>query len=224
MPFKGYVLLLLSILLPFSAYAADKPQDPPAATPVAPFLVPDVAADKTATQRVTLPATLRQAPYDPSLPVVVIVDKSGHKTHLLQMQGKEIVDILTVPDAVGKPSTPTPTGRARITWKQLDPIWYPPASIDPTRTPVPPYSKTHKNPLGVAALGTSMGGILLHGTNNPSSIGKSISHGCIRHQNDDIMKIYTKVVVGTPVYMVGKFAGASLLVSDFSVKAKGSTK
>ncbi len=44
-------------------------------------------------------------------------------------------------------------------------------------------------------------GYALHGTNNPSSIGQSVSHGCIRLRNEDIQTLYEMVPVGTPVFI-----------------------
>jgi hypothetical protein len=44
-------------------------------------------------------------------------------------------------------------------------------------------------------------GYAIHGTNNPASIGQSVSHGCIRLRNSDIAKLYEMVEVGTPVYV-----------------------
>ena len=44
-------------------------------------------------------------------------------------------------------------------------------------------------------------GYALHGTNNPSSIGQAVSHGCVRLRNEDIETLYRIVPVGTPVYI-----------------------
>lgn len=44
-------------------------------------------------------------------------------------------------------------------------------------------------------------GYALHGTNNPSSIGQSVSHGCIRLLNEEIAKLYEMVPIGTPVFI-----------------------
>ena len=41
----------------------------------------------------------------------------------------------------------------------------------------------------------------IHGTNNPASIGQSVSHGCIRVTNEDIAKLYEMVPLGTPVFI-----------------------
>lgn len=81
------------------------------------------------------------------------------------------------PIAVGKKATPTPHGRFTIANK-------------------------HMNPGGVFGshwLGLSINHYGIHGTNNPSSIGQSISKGCIRLQNHDVAKLYSMISVGTPV-------------------------
>jgi L,D-transpeptidase catalytic domain len=68
---------------------------------------------------------------------------------------------------------------------------------------VPPSGTNQRKYKGI--LGThrlNLGnGYALHGTNNPASIGHSVSHGCIRLRNEDIAKLYEMVPVGTPVYI-----------------------
>ena len=68
---------------------------------------------------------------------------------------------------------------------------------------VPPLGTTAREYKGV--LGThrlNLGnGYALHGTNQPSSIGRSVSHGCIRLLNEDIAKLYDIVPIGTPIYI-----------------------
>ena len=68
---------------------------------------------------------------------------------------------------------------------------------------IPPYGTTARRYMDV--LGTrrlKLGdGYAIHGTNNPSSIGQSVSHGCVRMRNEDIEKLYPMVAVGTPVYI-----------------------
>ena len=44
-------------------------------------------------------------------------------------------------------------------------------------------------------------GYALHGTNRPETVGRSVSHGCVRLRNDDIARLYDMVPVGTPVYI-----------------------
>jgi hypothetical protein len=44
-------------------------------------------------------------------------------------------------------------------------------------------------------------GYALHGTNQPDSIGRAVSHGCVRLRNEDIAQLFGMVAVGTPVYI-----------------------
>ncbi|HEX6574228.1 MAG TPA: L,D-transpeptidase [Gemmatimonadaceae bacterium] len=68
---------------------------------------------------------------------------------------------------------------------------------------IPPFGVNQRRYKGV--LGTRRlvlgDGYALHGTNAPESIGRSVSHGCVRLRNEDIEKLYEMVPVGTPVYI-----------------------
>ena len=64
--------------------------------------------------------------------------------------------------------------------------------------PVIPGGSPH-NPMGVAALTLRGSEYAIHGTNNPRSIGRFVSHGCIRMYNRDISELFRLVSVGTPV-------------------------
>jgi hypothetical protein len=68
---------------------------------------------------------------------------------------------------------------------------------------IPPYGTNQRKYADV--LGTHRlylgDGYALHGTNNPASIGQSVSHGCIRLRNEDIAQLYEMVPVGTPVFI-----------------------
>lgn len=155
--------------------------------------------------------------FTPNLPVVVVVDQERHLTHLYQMKEGQLLDVLAIKNSTGKPSTPTPNCKTKITAKILDPIWTPPKSIDKLQRQVPPFSKTHANPLGTAFLRLNIdsGMIALHGTNSPKQIGKFVSHGCVRHLNDDILKVNKMVSLGTPVCIVQNLESAQLHPADF---------
>jgi len=68
---------------------------------------------------------------------------------------------------------------------------------------VPPFGTTQRKYVGV--LGTNRlnlgDGYALHGTDQPETIGRSVSHGCVRLRNEDIETLYQMVPVGTPVYI-----------------------
>ncbi len=92
-------------------------------------------------------------------------------------------------------------GMSRIDGKYVNPPWSPPAEIrrdKPSLPAVIPGGSPH-NPMGVAAMTLSGGQYAIHGTNAPGSIGGFVSYGCIRMHNQDILDLFERVSVGTPV-------------------------
>lgn len=87
------------------------------------------------------------------------------------------------PVAIGKPSTPTPVGNWTIVQKAMHP----------------------GGPFGARWMRLSIpwGGYGIHGTNNPKSIGKAVSHGCVRLYNEDVIELYDLTPLGTPVAIIG---------------------
>jgi lipoprotein-anchoring transpeptidase ErfK/SrfK len=94
------------------------------------------------------------------------------------------------PAAVGAPRTPSPAGSYRIVRRVANPTWYGKARI------VPPGKS---NPVGTRWLGLSIKGYGIHGTSNPASIGRNVSHGCIRMRNRDVEDLFERVAVGDEV-------------------------
>ncbi len=96
-------------------------------------------------------------------------------------------------------------GTAYIDGKYIRPGWSAPESIrkDYSRLPaVVPGGSPH-NPMGAAAMTLSGGGeYAIHGTNNPGSVGRFVSHGCIRMHNSDVMDLYRRVGFGTRVVVL----------------------
>lgn len=115
--------------------------------------------------------------------------------------------VTTHPIGIGREGWATPVGSARVISKARNPTWYPPASVraehvelgDPLPGIVPPGPE---NPLGAYALGLSLPGYLIHGTNKPPGVGMRVSHGCIRLFPEDIAALYERVGIGTPVHIV----------------------
>jgi L,D-transpeptidase ErfK/SrfK len=102
------------------------------------------------------------------------------------------------PVAVGKPSSPSPTGTFEIVSRVVDPTWYGPHQV---------VAPGPSNPLGTRWLGLSEKGYGIHGTNAPGSIGKSASHGCIRMRKHDIEELFNVVRVGDKVELVSEATG-----------------
>jgi lipoprotein-anchoring transpeptidase ErfK/SrfK len=95
-------------------------------------------------------------------------------------------------------------GTAQIDGKYIKPAWAPPPEIirdKPGITRMIPGGSP-SNPMGVAALTLSGGEYAIHGTNRPGSIGGFVSYGCIRMYNQDVMDLFHRVSVGTPVVVI----------------------
>ncbi len=98
--------------------------------------------------------------------------------------------------ATGSAEYPTPAGSYSIQSMQKDPTWTPPDS--PWAKDAKPIGPGPDNPLGTRWMAIN-GTVGIHGTNNPSSIGYSVSHGCIRMRIPDVEALFDMVTVGTPV-------------------------
>jgi lipoprotein-anchoring transpeptidase ErfK/SrfK len=90
-------------------------------------------------------------------------------------------------------------GRTKVVDKRLRPAWTPPAVIRGKKAAWVAPPGAPNNPMGAAALVLADHELAIHGTNDPSSIGGYVSWGCIRMHNRDIMDLYSRVNVGTPV-------------------------
>ena len=101
--------------------------------------------------------------------------------------------------AVGMPAYPTPTGRYTIANKAVNPAWTAPNSpwAGAYANEVVPGGSA-ENPLKARWLGI-VNGVGIHGTGAPGSIGSRASHGCIRMTVPDVIDLYPRVPVGTPV-------------------------
>ena len=95
-------------------------------------------------------------------------------------------------------------GSSFISGKFIRPNWEPPADVRHDKPSLPDVipSGAPSNPMGVAAMTIAGGEYAIHGTNSPKSIGGYVSYGCIRMFNKDIMDLYGRVGVGTPVVVM----------------------
>ncbi|MFW6308976.1 MAG: L,D-transpeptidase family protein [bacterium] len=103
----------------------------------------------------------------------IYIELATHKLYL-KINNKQVGNY---PVAVGKPATPTPRGDFKILHKIKNP----------------------GGPLGTRWMQFTTQEHGIHGTNNPSSIGKAVSLGCVRMYNYDIEKIYPRVNKGAAV-------------------------
>ena len=146
-------------------------------------------------QLITHPVQPRVTPanYGP----VIVISRSSNT--LVLYEGTQAVQSFHV--ATGQARYPTPAGLWHIVNMQRDPWWYPPTQDDWAKglKPVPPGPD---NPLGTRWMGLDAAGVGIHGTDAPTSIGYSVSHGCIRMQVPEAEWLFEHVHVGTPVIIL----------------------
>jgi L,D-transpeptidase ErfK/SrfK len=110
--------------------------------------------------------------------------------------GSQIV--ATYPVAIGKKGRETPTGEWQIMETIVNPGW----TNFNTGKMMPPGKN---NPLGSRWIGFWTDGkdtIGFHGTNQPNSVGKAVSNGCVRMYDKDVQALYPLIKVGTIVRVV----------------------
>ncbi len=95
------------------------------------------------------------------------------------------------------------SGSERISKMKEWPDWFPPSEMIDRQPYLPRMMAGGPgNPLGARALYLGNTLYRIHGTNQPSTIGKFVSSGCIRLLNDDIKDLYSRVQVGTRVVVL----------------------
>jgi lipoprotein-anchoring transpeptidase ErfK/SrfK len=116
----------------------------------------------------------------------IVVDLSQRRVTLFH-GGKRV---LSATAAVGSRATPTPVGRFYVNQRLI---------------PTDPRGPFGPGAVGISAYsnvltGWTQGGpIAIHGTNEPWSIGKAVSNGCIRLPNGVVRKVFAQALSGTPV-------------------------
>jgi lipoprotein-anchoring transpeptidase ErfK/SrfK len=106
-------------------------------------------------------------------------------------------------------------GREGFTWAGVQPItrkaewpdWHPPAQMIARQPYLPRFMAGGPgNPLGARAMYLGSSEYRIHGTNDPTTIGKFVSSGCIRLTNEDVSDLFSRVDVGTRVVVMAKNA------------------
>lgn len=134
----------------------------------------------------------------PHAPGTVVIDTPSKFLYLVQSGGTA----LRYGIGVGRPGFEW-SGLKSITMKREWPDWRPPTQMLQRRPDLPRFmAGGPANPLGARAmyLGSSL--YRIHGTNEPHTIGQSVSSGCIRMMNEDVVDLYNRVRVGTKVVVI----------------------
>ena len=146
----------------------------------------------------------------------IVVDPTEHFLYLVQDGGRAIrYGVGVGSEGFGW------SGIAKVHDKQEWPDWYPTPEILQRRPEIIPHltglqSGTGmpggpENPLGARALYLWQGKkdtlYRIHGTNEPWTIGRNVSSGCIRMVNDDVIDLYERIPVGTKVVVLASAVG-----------------
>ena len=139
-------------------------------------------------------AVATQKTTEQSVPVqkmTIVVSLEDRKLALVE--DGQVKKIYTV--AIGKPATPSPVGTFTIQRRVKNPVYQHDGKV---------IQPGPGNPVGTRWMGLSIKGYGIHGTNEPKSIGKAASHGCIRMARKDLEEMYAMVSVGDTVELVGQ--------------------
>ena len=102
--------------------------------------------------------------------------------------------------AIGAQGFDTPTGLYHIQDKQVDPVWSVPDSAWAGDLAGQTIPAGPENPLKARWMGI-FDGAGIHGTTDTASLGSAASHGCVRMAIPDVIDLYDRVDVGTPIYI-----------------------
>ena len=130
-----------------------------------------------------VPKTAAETNATPVPKRLVLVSIPDRKLALLE-DGK-VVKVYRV--AVGASISPSPSGEFAIVNRITNPTYYHPHVVIPA---------SEESPIGTRWVGLNRKGYGIHGTNEPRSIGRAASHGCVRMSNRDIVQFFNLVRIG----------------------------
>lgn len=157
----------------------------------------------------------------------IVVNLPEHRLYYYpQPRGREKPVVITYPVSIGKMDWRTPLGATAVIAKIRNPAWYPPESIRKEHAengdPLPKVVVAGPdNPLGNFALrlGAGHGEYMIHGTNNPTAVGMSVTHGCIRMYPEDVAALFAIVPVGTKVRLVNEPVKVAWVAGELLLEA-----
>lgn len=149
-----------------------------------------------------------------AVPGSIIVDPGEHFLYLLRKDGTA----RRYGVGVGREGFAW-TGEAEIGMKRRWPRWVPPRDMVKRDRKARRWANGQPggpdNPLGARALYLHRNGqdtlYRIHGTNQPESIGRSVSSGCIRMLNEHVAELYDQVRIGTPVTVLPAYGEVSVI-------------
>lgn len=175
--------------------------EPSPAQTTAPAAAPQVAALTPGEPEAEPPAQFRRQEVDYSgreAPGTIVIDTPQKFLFLVEPGGRAI----RYGVGVGRPGFEW-SGVKTISRKAEWPGWTPPPQMMLRRPDLPAHMDGGPdNPLGARALYLGSSLYRIHGTNEPETIGRDVSSGCIRMMNEDVIDLYNRVRVGTKVIVI----------------------
>jgi lipoprotein-anchoring transpeptidase ErfK/SrfK len=133
-------------------------------------------------------------------PGTVVIDTANTQLYFVLGQGRAV----RYGVGVGREGF-TWAGSQTVSRKAEWPDWHPPAAMIARQPYLPRFMAGGPgNPLGARAMYLGSTDYRIHGTNDPSTIGKFVSSGCIRLTNDDVTDLFNRVQVGSKVVVLPK--------------------
>jgi lipoprotein-anchoring transpeptidase ErfK/SrfK len=137
--------------------------------------------------------------YDGSYSAGTIIVNTSERRLYYVLPGREAIEYGV---GVGRPGF-TWAGASHIVDKREWPDWTPPPQMLQRRPDLPRHMEGGiDNPLGARAMYIAGTLFRIHGSNEPDTIGEAVSSGCIRMTNDDVIDLYSRVKVGSPVVVL----------------------
>ena len=141
-----------------------------------------------------------RAPQDAS-PGWIIIDANTRKLYYVLDEQTAIRYPIAVPKRGMEWS-----GEASVNGKYVRPNWVPPANVKADHPELPSFIRggAPNNPMGARAITLDRAQVAIHGTTSKMrrSIGTAASYGCIRMLDEDVVDLFNRVSVGTPVLMI----------------------
>ena len=173
----------------------------------APFYQPADPQLPPASDELSAPLRRQVVSYTGNEPPGTIVIDTAHTFLYLTLGGGKA---LRYGIGVGREGF-TWSGVQSITRKAEWPDWIPPADMIARQPYLPRWvGGGPGNPLGARALYLGNTDYRIHGTNDPTTIGKHVSSGCIRLRNEDVIDLYSRVDIGTKVIVLPNAQGRQL--------------
>ena len=194
-PINATVRITLQHMIKRASKSGREMDDKALAKALALSLTDPRAARQLRPKRSVVKAAVRTKDLKNRYGTVVTISQSSFRLRLF----KRLKFVKSYGVAVGQPAYPTPRGLFSIANKAVNPPWTAPNS---------PWAGAYRNetvaggsaenPLKARWMGIA-NGVGIHGTGEPGSIGSRASHGCIRMTVPDVIDLYPRVPLGTPV-------------------------